>query len=210
VIVVDYGMGNIGSILNMLKKIGVTAEPSTGPADLLRADKIILPGVGAFDNAMRKLRDLGYAEALDQRVLGDKVPILGVCLGMQLFGTASEEGQERGLGWLDAHSVRFRFDDADRRKVPHMGWNNIRVCRPSPIFADPETPRRFYFVHSFHLQCSDPSDVLSLTEYGHEFVSGVCQENILGTQYHPEKSHRFGLEFFRAFAAWSPASAACR
>jgi glutamine amidotransferase len=207
VIVLDYGMGNVGSILNMLKKIGVSAELSKGPEDVLRAERLILPGVGAFDVAMRNLRNLGYVDALTRRVLVDKVPILGICLGMQLFATSSEEGQEPGLRWLDAQVVRFRFgggSGSEGLKVPHMGWNTIQISRPSDIFTETETPRRFYFVHSYHLDCNDPRDVLSRTRYGLEFVSSVCHENILGTQYHPEKSHRFGIEFFKAFAAWSP------
>ncbi len=204
-IVIDYGMGNVGSILNMLKKIGVPASLSRGPEDVLKADRIILPGVGAFDNAMTKLRELGYADALSRRVIGDRTPILGVCLGMQLFGRASEEGKEPGLGWLDATSVRFRFDSSgEARKVPHMGWNEIHLSRPSPLFPECRETPRFYFVHSYHLQCDDRADVLSMTRYGVEFVSGVCRGNIVGTQYHPEKSHRFGLAFFRAFAAWRP------
>ena len=203
--VIDYGMGNVGSILNMLKKIGVPASLSRGPDDVLLAEKIILPGVGAFDNAMTKLRTLGYVDALNQRVLRDKAPILGICLGMQLFGRSSEEGQETGLGWLDARAVRFRFEpEADPLKVPHMGWNHVRVTKQSDLFPETAELRRFYFVHSYHLQCHDPTDVLSLTRYGTEFVSGVCHDNIAGTQYHPEKSHRFGLAFFRAFAAWRP------
>lgn len=204
-IVIDYGMGNVGSILNMLKKIGTPARLSQGPEDILAAERIILPGVGAFDNAMTKLRHLGYADALNRRVLQDKVPILGICLGMQLFGMRSEEGQEPGLGWLDAATVRFRFDSpAEAPKVPHMGWNHIRNTQPSDLFPETAEPRRFYFVHSYHLQCNDPKDVLSLTRHGMEFVSSVCHDNIVGTQYHPEKSHRFGLEFFRAFTAWQP------
>lgn len=206
-IVIDYGMGNVGSILNMLKKIGVPARPSQGPEDVLRADRIVLPGVGAFDNAMTKLGELGYADALNKRVVGDGTPILGVCLGMQLFGRASEEGREPGLGWLQATTVKFRFDPpAEPRKVPHMGWNRIALARPSPFFPEAREDQRFYFVHSYHLRCDDPADVLSVTRYGVEFVSGVCRGNILGTQFHPEKSHRFGLAFFKAFAAWHPES----
>lgn len=205
--VLDYGMGNVGSIVNMLKKLGVAAELSGGPRDVLRADRLILPGVGAFDAAMTKLRQLGYVEALRQRVLGDKVPILGICLGMQLLGQGSEEGQEPGLGWLDARAVRFRFDaqgERDGLRVPHMGWNTVRPATPSPFFPATDRERRFYFVHSYHLQCQDAADVMTRTTYGVEFVSGVRRGNIVGTQFHPEKSHRFGLEFFRAFVSWVP------
>ena len=205
VIVVDYGMGNLSSILNMLRKVGVPAELSRGPEDVLRAAKIILPGVGAFDNAMNKLRGLGYVDALAKSVLIEKVPVLGICLGMQLFSKHSEEGQEPGLAWLDAETVRFHFADAVQGpKVPHMGWNTIRVCYESHFFPNLEVQRRFYFVHSFYVKCNNPGDVLAYTHYGLDFSSAVCHENILGTQFHPEKSHRFGLAFFHAFAAWLP------
>lgn len=205
--VLDYGMGNVGSIVNMLKKLGVTAELSAGPQDVLRADRLILPGVGAFDAAMTKLRQLGYLEPLRRRVLVDRVPILGICLGMQLLGQGSEEGQEPGLGWLDARAVRFRFDQQGERdglRVPHMGWNTVRAATRSAFFPPADRERRFYFVHSYHLECHDPVDVLTRTTYGVEFVSAVRRENIVGTQFHPEKSHRFGLEFFRAFVSWVP------
>jgi glutamine amidotransferase len=128
----------------MLKKVGIPARLSQGPKDVLAAERLILPGVGAFDNAMTKLRHLGYADALNRRVLEDRVPILGICLGMQLLGMRSEEGQEPGLGWLDAASVRFRFDSpAEALKVPHMGWNQIRVTQPSALFPESDAPRRF-------------------------------------------------------------------
>ncbi len=208
IIVVDYGMGNLGSILNMVKKVGAAAELSKCPDDVMKADKLILPGVGAFDNAMIKLGKLGYVDALNQRVLGDGTPVLGICLGMQLFCKRSEEGQEPGLGWLDAETIRFRFDaGSEQRKIPHMGWDYARIRKPTSVFPDPEQERRFYFVHSYHVRCNDPGDVLASTRYGIDFTSAVSRGNILGTQFHPEKSHRFGLEFFRAFSTWLPDTA---
>jgi len=207
ILVVDYGMGNLGSILNMLRKVGVAAGLSQGPEDVLKAGKLILPGVGAFATAIGNLRARGYVDALNRKVLAEKTPILGICLGMQLFSKRSEEGGEPGLGWLDAQTVRFQFPAAGRQpKVPHMGWNSIRLLRESPLFPEAEDDRRFYFVHSFHMQCNDGRDVLARTFYGGEFTSAVCRGNIVGTQFHPEKSHRFGLAFFKAFAAWSPAA----
>lgn len=208
VMVVDCGMGNVGSVLNMLRKVGVVGELTRKPEDVLRADRIILPGVGAFDSAMRRLRELRYVAPLTKRVIADRVPILGICLGMQILGNHSEEGKEPGLGWLDATTLRFRFDDLPQGpRIPHMAWNTVRACKESPFFPRSGAGQRFYFVHSFHIECSNPADVLSRTQYGVEFTSAVCHENILGTQFHPEKSHRFGLEFLRAFLAWSPGSA---
>jgi glutamine amidotransferase len=205
--ILDYGVGNVGSIVNMLTKVGVTAELSTRPEDVLVADRLILPGVGAFDAAMTRLRELGYEGPLSQRVLVDRVPILGICLGMQLLGQGSEEGKEPGFGWLAARAVRFRSDgrpEGEFLRVPHMGWNAVRPSRPSPFFPGPAEGARFYFVHSYHLQCDDEADVMTRTTYGEEFVSAVCRDNIVGAQFHPEKSHRFGLQFFRAFVEWRP------
>ncbi len=205
VLVIDYGMGNVGSILNMLRKVGASAELSARPEDVNRADRLVLPGVGAFDAGMRKLQQKGYIDVLNRRVIDDRIPILGICLGMQLFTRRSEEGVETGLGWLDAETIRFRFSAASAQlKVPHMGWNSVKVCHPTPLFPDPERERRFYFVHSFHVRCQAPVDVLTTTEYGAEFTSCICHNNILGVQFHPEKSHRFGLDFFNSFLSWSP------
>jgi glutamine amidotransferase len=206
VVVIDYGMGNVGSILNMLKKVGAKVVLSTCPDDLWQAERLILPGVGAFDAGMRNLRDRGYFDVLNQRVLRDHTPILGVCLGMQLFTGRSEEGRESGLGWLDAETIRFRFSPEETRlKIPHMGWCSVRLCKPSPLFPDPDPERRFYFVHSYHVACRNPDDVLTASRHGMEFTSAVCRGNILGTQFHPEKSHRFGIELFRHFMDWRPA-----
>jgi len=205
IVVVDYGMGNIGSILNMLRKAGAKAMLSRQPEDLLQANRLILPGVGAFDAGMHNLLKLGYMENLNYKVLQERTPILGICLGVQLFTRNSEEGQKSGLGWLDAHTVRFTFDDASEQyKIPHMGWNNVRICKPTPLFPNPEQSQRFYFVHSYYVQCNNSSDILTRTTYGIEFTSAVCRGNILGVQFHPEKSHRFGLEFFKSFLSWSP------
>jgi len=203
VTIIDYGMGNVGSVLNMLKKIGVKAMLSSGPEDLFEADRLILPGVGAFDTGMNNLKEKGYLEVLNQLVLHKKIPILGICLGMQLMTNSSEEGLMPGLGWLDAHTIRFK-DLPFGMKIPHMGWNYIQIRKPSALLSNSTPEQRFYFVHSFYVSCSYSNDVLSTTKYGVEFASSFCHKNILGAQFHPEKSHRFGLEFLQNFINWDP------
>jgi len=201
IVVVDYGMGNIGSIANMLRKVGAEARIASDHSVIESADKLILPGVGAFDQGMHHLADRGLIPLLRRKVLEEKTPILGVCLGMQLFAKASEEGQCPGLGWLDATAVRFRPEETEPRlKVPHMGWNTLEPRRRHPLLEGLEDEARFYFVHSFHLVCNDPHVVLTRTSYGGHFVSAIAQDNILGVQFHPEKSHRFGIRLYRNFA----------
>ncbi|MBI4685914.1 MAG: imidazole glycerol phosphate synthase subunit HisH [Nitrospirae bacterium] len=194
IVVIDYGMGNLGSILNMLRKIGADAIISSKPEDLNNADKLILPGVGAFDNGMRNLEERGLIPILREQVLDKGKPVLGICLGMQLFTKNSEEGNLKGLGWINADTVRFKFDatQADL-KIPHMGWNMIAVKKESLLFQEMYSEPSFYFVHSYHLVCNQKEDILATTEYGYEFVSIVNKNNIFGMQFHPEKSHRFGM-----------------
>jgi glutamine amidotransferase len=199
--IVDYGMGNLGSIANVLKKVHAKAAVSSEAAAIERADKLILPGVGAFDTGMKNLTERGLIPLLNAKVLQEKTPILGLCLGMQLLARRSEEGQLPGLGWLDAETVRFKFDGThDHLKIPHMGWNTLQVCQPHPIFADMDAESRFYFVHSYHVVCADPRTVLAKTHYGYEFVSAVARDNIVGLQFHPEKSHKFGMKLLKNFA----------
>jgi glutamine amidotransferase len=204
IVVVDYGMGNIGSIANMLRKVGAEARISADPEVIDAASKLILPGVGAFDQGMQNLADRGLIPLLTRKVMAEKVPILGVCLGMQLFARTSEEGRCPGLGWLDAAAVRFRPEAASGIKVPHMGWNTITVRHPHPILSELEEGARFYFVHSYHVVCHDPHVVLATTSYGLEFVSVVARDNIVGVQFHAEKSHRFGMQLYRNFATANP------
>ena len=201
IVIVDYGMGNLGSIANMFKKIGAEATISSEAAAIERADKLVLPGVGAFDNGMKNLAERGLIPLLSAKVLQDKTPILGLCLGMQLFTWRSEEGELPGLGWLDAETVRFKFDAANAHlKIPHMGWNALQICQSHPIFADADEEPRFYFVHSYHVVCADLQTVLAQTYYGYDFVSAVVKDNIVGLQFHPEKSHKFGMKLLRNFA----------
>jgi len=210
IVIVDHGMGNLGSMANMFKKIGVPACVSADPAVVARADKLVLPGVGAFDAGMTNLEARGLIPVLRERVIGGQVPLLGVCLGMQLLCESSEEGSLPGLGWLRAGCVRFRPGKAgEPLKVPHMGWNTLAVRRPHRAFADADPDQRFYFVHSYYVVCEDADDVLAETRYGRPFVSAVARDNILGVQFHPEKSHTFGMALLRRFAgrgdgvAWS-------
>ncbi len=198
--IVDYGVGNLGSIANMLKKVGTKAESSSDPDVLRKADKLILPGVGAFDAGMRKLRESGLVPVLNELVLEKRIPVLGLCLGMQLMTQKSEEGTEAGLGWFDAETVRFHFPPEQAHlKIPHMGWNTISSLHPHPLFTDFEEEARFYFVHSYHVVCHDEEITLAETEYGYSFSSILRKDNILGAQFHPEKSHKFGKKLLRNF-----------
>lgn len=200
-VIIDYGLGNLGSIANMLKKVGAQGTISADPALIAQADKLILPGVGAFDAGMQNLADRGLLPLLNARALGDRIPILGVCLGMQLLSKRSAEGQLPGLGWLDMETVRFKFATANAGlKIPHMGWNQLAVCQSHPLLTGIETENRFYFVHSYHVVCANPANVLAQTTYGFDFASAVVQDNIMGVQFHPEKSHKFGMQLLKNFA----------
>lgn len=199
-VIVDYGVGNLGSMGNMLRKIGCPAKISADPDDVLAADKLILPGVGAFDQGIESLRRRGLADALTKQVIERGIPLLGVCLGMQLLGSASEEGSMAGLGFIEAKTVRFpnHVDDVPLR-VPHMGWNVVRPQKDDLLFHGLESQNRFYFVHSYHVDCADPEIVLGFTPYAGDFVSVLRQGNVWGVQFHPEKSHRFGMQLLKNF-----------
>jgi glutamine amidotransferase len=197
-LIIDYGVGNLGSICNMFKKIGASPVVSAKVDDVRAADRLVLPGVGAFDSVMTQFRQSGVEQAVVEKALGERVPVLGICVGMQMLGLGSEEGSEPGLGWLDARCERFRKDVPGLR-VPHMGWNRVRAKKPSSLTGTLPEDARFYFVHSYHMVCRDPADELLVANHGSEIVAAVQRDNIYGVQFHPEKSHRFGMELFRQF-----------
>lgn len=203
--IIDYGLGNLGSIANMLKKIGAAAEITSDPQAIAAAEKLILPGVGAFDNGMSKLKEMHLLDVLNRKVLKEKAPIMGLCLGMQLFAQKSAEGSLPGLGWLDAEVVRFHFSPGTSAlKVPHMGWNYIDIKQPVGAFKEMYPDPRFYFVHSYYMVCRQASDVLATVDYGVEFPAAVIHGNIMGMQFHPEKSHKYGMRLFTNFVEWQP------
>lgn len=192
-------MGNLGSIQNMLKKLGVESQIIESPEECLNAEKLILPGVGAFDEAMRQLRENNWIEVLNKKVLEEKVPVLGICLGMQLMTNWSEEGDCKGLGWIEANTRRFNFAH-QTLKVPHMGWNIVRPTNASKLFMrEEEEELRFYHVHSYFVELQNQTEEIASTNYGRTFTCAFQKENILGVQFHPEKSHRFGMELLRNF-----------
>ncbi len=197
IVIIDYGVGNLGSIQNMLRKTGTEAIVSKEPGAVEKADKLILPGVGAFDTAMKSLEASGLVPVLKKRVISDETPLLGICLGMQLLTRGSTEGKTQGLGWVDAETVRFENCGL---KVPHMGWNTVTIQRDDPLFRDMYPEPRFYFVHSYYVRCADNGNVLTTTSYGHDFCSSLAQGNIRGVQFHPEKSHKFGMKLLKNFA----------
>ncbi|RDB42171.1 imidazole glycerol phosphate synthase subunit HisH [Halomonas sp. DQ26W] len=198
--IIDYGAGNIASVANMIEYVGGEADIVISP-DQLKCDvKIILPGVGAFDHGMTCLEEGGWIPALVECVQTKRTPILGICLGMQLMCNSSEEGQRPGLGWIDASARRFTFSADSGLKVPHMGWNRVVVSTCDELVSDEtDTEKRFYFVHSYYISCAREEDVILTCHHGHDFVAGFHRENIWGLQFHPEKSHRFGMEVFRRF-----------
>lgn len=198
IVIIDYGMGNLGSIKNMLKAVGSDATITGDIAQIRQARKLILPGVGAFDNGMANIKKMKLLPVLNELVLRKKIPILGICLGMQLMTQKSEEGKLPGLGWLKAETKKFRFDNG--LKIPHMGWNNIKVIKKHALARGLNSLSRFYFVHSYHVVCAEPQDILFETRYGYPFVSAFQKGNIIGVQFHPEKSHKYGLQLLSNFA----------
>ena len=194
-------MGNLGSIMNMLIRVEAQAIISSDAEEIGRAEKLILPGIGSFDNGMQRLHFLGLVPMINHKVLVERIPILGICLGMQLMTRNSEEGKLPGFGWVEAETVRFNFESCEQRlKIPHMGWNQVRIEKKSLLFKDMYDQPRFYFVHSYHVACHRPEDILTRTYYGREFTSAFQCDNIIGVQFHPEKSHKYGMKLFENFA----------
>lgn len=196
--IIDYGLGNLVSVKNMLKKLGIQSEISDNIETITASSKLILPGVGAFDNGMQLIKEKGLHNVLNKKVLEEKTPILGICLGMQLLTNSSEEGKEKGLGWINAETVKFNFTDRVL-KIPHMGWSYVDVKKENKLISN-TGKHRFYFVHSYYVKCNDPQDVVATCDYGTEFTCVVNHENIYGAQFHPEKSLKFGMEVLNNFS----------
>jgi glutamine amidotransferase len=197
--IVNYGMGNLGSLLNMFKRTGVKARIESAPEAILDADKLVLPGVGAFDAAMERINESpGLRAALDHKALVERIPVIGICLGMQLLVRSSEEGNLPGLGWIAGEAKRLPRREG--LKVPHMGWNIAHPNTPSPLTHDVGLEPRYYFVHSYFVTVENPAHSLMRTQYGIEFDSAIGDGNIYGAQFHPEKSHRFGMQILKNFS----------
>jgi len=197
--IIDYGMGNLRSVQKAFERIKVPALITSDKTEILKADKIVLPGVGNFERGIANLKSNGLFDTLNEVVTEHKIPILGICLGMQLMTEFSEEGNVEGFGWIKARTIKFVFDKNDL-KIPHMGWNNINVVRVSQITNNISPDNLFYFVHSYFVTCENQDDVLAITNYGLSFVSSFQKENIYGCQFHPEKSHESGLSLLSNFA----------
>jgi len=201
IVIIDYALGNVRSIYAKLHQMGEEVKISNDIADIKKADKFILPGVGSFDRGMSNLSDIGIIGELNKKVIKEKTPVLGICLGMQLFTQNSQEGEKKGLSYIDAETIKFNFP-REQYSIPHMGWNNIDIKKECDILTKIANQSRFYFVHSFHLKCNFEQDVIASTHYGYEFPSIIQHENIFGVQFHPEKSHNQGLQLLRNFARY--------
>ncbi|WP_072681721.1 imidazole glycerol phosphate synthase subunit HisH [Arcobacter sp. LA11] len=200
--IVDYGLGNLGSIKNMFKYLGIESEIESDVNKIKNASKLLLPGVGAFDAAMEKINQNGLKEILDEKALKEQIPILGICLGMQLLTNSSEEGSLSGLGWISAKTLSFKNNINKEYRVPHMGWNIVEKSNESKLSEDFEDfdEVRFYFVHSYFVKVEEEKNSMLKTHYGLEFDSAIQKDNIYGAQFHPEKSHKFGMKLFENFA----------
>lgn len=202
--IIDYGVGNIASIANMLKKVNEPSIVSSNIDDILKAERLVLCGVGAFDDGMTRLEEMKIIEVLNRKVVEEKTPILGICLGMQLFSLSSEEGRKKGLGYINAHTRKFNFMNiaAPPKKIPHIGWSYVRPTKHSALLTNMYKDQRFYFVHSYHVVLNNKENELFECEYAYPFTAAFEQENILGVQFHPEKSHKYGIRLFENFVKY--------
>ena len=199
--IIDYGLGNIHAFLNLYKRLGIDATSCKIASDLEGASKIILPGVGSFDHALDLLNDSGMRPVLESLVLKDEVPLLGICVGMQILASTSDEGHLPGLGWIPGNVRSFiTNNNSSNLPFPHMGWNDISIKSKHPLFSSLETDARFYFLHSYYFECDQPSHVAATASYGLDFSCAVSTNNIYGVQFHPEKSHHFGSQLLRNFS----------
>jgi len=198
---IDYGVGNIFAFQNVYKRLDIPTKIAKSTEDLMDAQKLILPGVGSFDYAMIRLNNSGMREKLDELVLKKKIPVIGICVGMQMMGNRSDEGSEEGLKWIDGDILKFDEKLIQHRtKLPHMGWNDVTPVRNHPLFTGLEKEAIFYFLHSFYFKCNNSSDSIAVSDYGVSFSSAVNKDNIYGIQFHPEKSHQYGEKLLHNFA----------
>ncbi len=198
--IINYGMGNLGSVQNMLKRIGIKSIISSDSNEIEKAEKILLPGVGSFDAAISKIDELNLRPVLTFMAKEKKVPFLGICLGMQLLTESSEEGVLKGLNFVPAKTIKFKFPENSNLKIPHMGWNLVTKKTESVLTKNFTDEFRFYFVHSYHVKCDNPINSILTTNYGYEFDSAIQNENVFGAQFHPEKSHKYGMQLLSNFA----------
>jgi imidazole glycerol-phosphate synthase subunit HisH len=195
-------VGNLASIQNMLKKAGVPSLISGRKADIAAGSKIMLPGMGAFNSCMEKFGQSGLRSIIEKKIFEDKIPVMGICVGLQMFMRSSEEGNLPGLGWIKGDTIRFREERMmERQKIPNMGWLDVQFKKPSPLL-DGLAEARFYFAHSYHIELDEPEDELISATYGYNYCAAIEHENILGVQFHPEKSHRFGMQLLKNFATF--------
>jgi glutamine amidotransferase len=200
IIIVDYGMGNLGSIFNMFKKIGVEAKISSDVEEISSAEKLVLPGVGSYDAAMKRINELGMIDTLNNLANEKKIPILGICLGMQLLMESSEEGKKNGLGWIKGRALGFTKRINTEYKIPHMGWNDVKIKNKNKLTDHFSDEIRFYFVHSYFVKAEHEANSMFECKYGLDFDAGVYRDNIFGVQFHPEKSHKYGMQLFKNFS----------
>jgi imidazole glycerol-phosphate synthase subunit HisH len=199
--IIDYGLGNIQALVNLYSRLNIRVNTAKSNSDLLESKKLILPGVGSFDRAMLQLNSSGMRDTLDHLVIEKEIPILGICVGMQMLSNSSEEGNQLGLGWIDGKVKKFNkssrlFDNY----LPHMGWNNVEPVIETCLFKGMEKNKRFYFLHSYFFECNESSNILAKTDYGADFTCAVKKKNIMGVQFHPEKSHHFGEQLLKNYS----------